>query len=112
MKTLKALKITSILSVLHCLWSIIFVACLIISWHFNSDIITNIGVISIFGWMINPLPVISASISLTLYWDERHSPEAKQLIGKKYIWIFIWPLITSIFYFIAMGFFLYAARGV
>jgi hypothetical protein len=29
---------------------------------------------------------------------ERRSPEARQVIGKKWIWIFVWPVILLVVY--------------
>ena len=30
---------------------------------------------------------------------ERKNQEAKQIMGKKWTWIFVWPVITTFFYF-------------
>ena len=112
MKTLKALKITSILNGIYCFFCIIFAICLIINQYYHTDAIVAIGVIATFGWMLNPTPIISFIICLIFFLTERHSTEAKQTIGKKYIWIFIWPIITTLFYFIAMGFLIEFTGGV
>ena len=112
MKTLKALKITSILNGIFCFFCIIFVICLITNQYYHMEAIVAIGVIATFGWMLNPTPIISFIICFGFFLTERHSTEAKQIIGKKHIWIFVWPVITTVFYFIAMGFLVEITGGV
>ena len=112
MKTLKALKITSILNGIFCFFCITFVICLITNQYYHMDAIVAIGVIATFGWILNPTPIISFIICLIFFLTERHSTEAKQIIGKRRIWIFIWPVITTVFYFIAMGFLVEITGGV
>lgn len=112
MKTVKALKITSILNGIFCFCCIMFVACLNINQHYGIGIIQTIGVIVAFGWLLNPTPVVTFVINLVFFLVERHSSEARQRIGKKWIWVFIWPVITALFYFIAMGFLVEITGGV
>ena len=76
------------------------------------DAITAIVVITTFGWILNPTPIISFIACLAFFLTKHHSTEAKQIIGKKYIWIFVWPAITTMFYFIAMGFLVEITGGV
>lgn len=82
MKTLKALKITSILNGIFCFFCIIFVICLITNQYYHMDAIVAIGVIATFGWMLNPTPIISFIICFGFFLTERHSTEAKQIIEK------------------------------
>lgn len=112
MKTLKALKTTSILNGLFCFFCIVFVICLTTNQYYHMDIIVAIGVIATFGWMFNPTPIISFIVCFGYFLTERHSPEEKQRIGKKYIWIFIWSIVTTLFYFTAMGFLVAITGGV
>jgi len=107
MKTLKALKITSVLQIIYCFCCIIFIISIKVN-HFYSisvirDIVTFIRVLTTFGWLINPIGIISFIICLLLFLTEHKHKENKQLIGKKWIWIFIWPVITAIFYLISLG---------
>lgn len=112
MKTLRSLKITSILNGIFCLFCVVFSICLTVNQIYDISAVKTIGVIAAFGWMLNPTPPVSFIINLVIFLDERHSPEARQLIGKKYIFIFIWPVITTLFYFAAMGFLTALTGGV
>ena len=112
MKTLKALKITSILNSIFCFFCISFVICIITIQYYRTDVIVAIGVISTYGWMLNPTPIISFIICLKFFLNDRHSAEAKQIIGRKYIWIFVQLAIATVFYFIAMGFLVEITGGV
>ena len=112
MKTLKALKITSILNGIYCFCCIVFAVYLTIDQYYSVGAIEVIGVIATFGWLINPSPFVTLIINLVFFLVEWRSPEAKQIIGKKYIWIFVWPVITTLFYFVAMGFLVEITGGV
>lgn len=112
MKTLKALKITSIVNGIFCFCCIIFAVCLTINQYYSLGIIKTIGVIVTFGWLLNPSPLVTLIINLEFFLAERRSSEMRQLIGKKHIWIFIWPIITTLFYFVAMGFLVEITGGV
>ena len=106
MKTLKALKITSILNGIFCLLCIASTVCCAITnyasrhgldWRTPFHIANNL----ILGWIANPIAPISFIICLLMFLRERNQTEQKQLIGKKWIWIFIWPIITTILYLTA-----------
>lgn len=106
MKTLKALKITSILNSIFCFFCIASTACFAIS-HFQclSDdwrTLFKIANVLIYGWVANPVAPISFLVCITFFLIERKQPENSHLIGKKWIWIFIWPIITTFFYFVAL----------
>ena len=105
MKTLKSLKITTILNSIFCFCCITSVICLIVNQSYDMAAITAIYVIATIGWMINPSPTIMFIVNLVMFLVERRSANARQIIGKKYIWIFIWPVITILFFFVALGFF-------
>ena len=106
MKTLKALKITSILNGIFCLCCIISLTCLAINRYCAlgaiENIISVIGGIPLLCWIINPVGIISFIVCLILFLVERKKQEAKQVLGKKWIWIFIWPAITTVLYFISI----------
>ena len=106
MKTIKALKITSVLQIIFCIFCIASTVCFAIShyqciagdnWRTSFDIAN----ILIYGWVVNPVAPVSFIICLVLFLAERKQPENRQLIGRKWIWIFIWPAITTLFYFAA-----------
>ena len=103
MKTLKALKITSVLQIVFCVFCIASTVCFGIS-HFSDSWRTpfRIANILIYGWIANPVVPISFIVCIIFFLIERKQPENSQLIGKKWIWIFIWPVITTFFYFAAL----------
>lgn len=107
MKTLRALRITSILNSIFCLFCVASTVCFAISNYaitHNSDWVTpfEIANILIYGWVANPVALISFIICIIFFLIERKQPENKQLIKKKWIWIFVWPIITTFFYFAAL----------
>lgn len=101
MKTLKALKITSILQSIFCFFCTASSVCFAVSYFCDSRTTFNIANIMIYGWILNPIAIISFIICLALFLAERKQSEAKQVLGKKWVWIFIWPVITTVFYIIA-----------
>lgn len=103
MKTLKALRIAAVLNGIYCLCCIAYAICLTLYQHIHSPVIKTIGVITGLGWLLNPSPVIAFVMCRVRYSAERRSPEARQLIGKKYVWIYLWPVIAAACYFAAMG---------
>ena len=59
MKTLKALKITSILNGIFCFFCVASTVCFAITRYYDSNLFFSIGNILIYGWMINPIGIIS-----------------------------------------------------
>ena len=107
MKTTKALKITSVLNSIFCLFCIASTICFAIA-HYQvlADdqwrTFFSIANILIYGWVVNPVAPISFVVCIVLFLIERKQPESKQLIGKKLIWIFAWPVITTVLYLTAI----------
>ncbi len=101
MKIIKALKITSILNGIFCFFCIASTICFAINCYFNLRVFFDIANILVYGWIINPVGIISFIICLVLFLGERKHPEAKQAMEKKWVWIFIWPVITTVLYLTA-----------
>lgn len=101
MKTLKALKITSVLQIIFCFFCIASTFCFAISRYCDSRFFFNMGNVLVYGWIINPVAIISFVVCLALFISERKQPETKQHLGKKWIWIFAWPVITTVLYITA-----------
>lgn len=112
MKTLKALKITSILNGIFCFFCIASIVCVAINHHYDAYFFSGLGVLLSYGWIINPVGIISFILCLILYLTERKQPDHKQLIGRKWIWIFVWPIITTIFWLFGGGLFVIFTGGV
>ena len=75
MKTLKALKITSILNGIFCFFCVASTVCFAITRYYDSNLFFSIGNILIYGWMINPIGIISFVICLPLFLTERKDHE-------------------------------------
>ena len=102
-KTLKALKITSILNGIFCFFCIASTVCFAINRYFDISQFFSIGNIFTFGWIINPVGIVSFVVCLSLFLSERKNQEAKEVIGRKWVWIFIWLMVTTILYLTAGG---------
>lgn len=98
MKTLKAIKVTSILNSIFCFFCIASTFCFAINRYFDLRIFFDIANILVYGWIISPVGIISFVICLVLFLMEHRDSEAKQVMGKMWIWIFIWPVITTVLY--------------
>ena len=101
MKTAKALKITSVLNGIFCFFCIASTICFAVYRYFDLRVFFDIANLLIYGWVNNPIGIVSFIICMTLFLADRKSPEANQVMGKKCIWIFIWPIITTVLYLIA-----------
>lgn len=101
MKTLKALRITSILNGIFCFFCIASTVCFAVTRYYDSEQFFRIGNILIYGWIINPVGIVSFIVCLALFLAERKNQEPKQVMGKKWVWIFIWPVITTVLYITA-----------
>lgn len=118
MKTLKALKITSVLQIIFCLFCVVSTVGFAIAQYafvHDSDLwrtILEISNVLMYGWITNPVAPISFVVCLVLFLIERRQPENRQFIGKKWIWIFIWPVITTVFYFASAILFVVFTGGV
>ena len=112
MKTLKALKITSILNGIFCFFCIASTVCFAINRYFDIRAFFSVGMILTYGWIINPIGIISFIVCLSMFLSERNNQEAKQVIGKKWIWIFVWPVVTTVFYVSAIIFLVSLTGGV
>lgn len=102
MKTIRALKVTSILNGIFCFFCIASTVCFALNRYFDLRFFFDIANILIYGWMINPVGIISFVVCLVSFVAERKTPEARQVMGKKWIWIFIWPIITTVLYLTAV----------
>jgi len=112
MKTLKALKITSILQIIYCVYCFVPIICLLIGGGSPVSLLTDISILLFYFVVINPIAIICFIICLSYFLSERKNPEQRQLIGKKWIWIFIWPIIATILYITSGGLFAHLTGGV
>lgn len=98
MKTVKALKITSIFQIIYCLYCFVPVLFFVIGDNTGVRIYTELGIF-LFGFtIINPTVITSFCVNISKFLSERNDPVQKKIIGLKWIWIVVWPLITTIFF--------------
>ena len=112
MKTLKALKTATIWNCIFCLSCIISIICFAVNHYYNTNLLSLIGTLFVYGWMVNPIPLILCIRCFKLYLTERKNEKSKQTIGNKWIWIFIWPVITTAFWVLGGGLFVVITGGV
>ena len=112
MKTLKALKAATIWSCIFCLSCIISIICFAVDHYYNTNILSLIGTFFLYGWVANPVPLISCIRCLKLYITELKNEKDKQIIGKKWTMIFVWPVITTAFWVFGGGLFAVITGGV
>ena len=112
MKTLKALKTVTTWNCIFTVSWILSIASLAIDEYCDVSILFSIGILAIYGWMVNPFAIISCFRCLKIYLAERSNPEYKQVIGRKWVWTWIWPIITTILYILGAGLFVKFTGGV
>ena len=112
MKTLKALKITSVFQAIYCLFCFVPIIFLAIGDNTGVFSYTDIGIF-LFGLnVINPTVLVSFLINTSKFSAEKRTPEQKKIIGFKWIGIFVWPVVTTIFFTISGLLFIKYTGGV
>ena len=108
MKTLKYLKRAL-------LWDLIFVVSCglsLIFWALDGKIANLLGVLSLYLWMVNPLPAIYTCKGLRSYWAERKAPVQRAQIGTKWVYFIIGWGITTLVWIFGGGIFVALTGGV
>lgn len=103
MNTLKRLKRLTIFQILYCSFCVL--SC-IFFWIYEStenDRLLSLGILSMYGWCVNPIGPITLIGGLRTYWKERKNEEDRNLIGIKWIWFLIWPVIDTVLYVVSAG---------
>lgn len=96
MRTLKELKSVTIWNCIFCFSCILSTVCLVIDEYCEVNKLFNIGMLAVCGWMVNPFAIISCYRCLKVFLMERKNPDHNKIIGRKWVWIFIWPVVTTI----------------
>lgn len=111
MKTLKTLKITSVLQGTYCAYCLISILLVFVGTRIGAAALVNAAVslyLLTFAAAIHIIPShiipyivpvcagICFFINLVCFVFERKSPEQRKFIGKKWIWIFVWPITVIV----------------
>ena len=102
MKTLKALKITSVIQAIFCTYCLLSTLLIVIGTSVGPIFLANTMLFLFyatveFSILIVPICFI---INLITFIKERKYPEQRNILGKKWIWIFVWPIIATVFFLI------------
>lgn len=65
------------------------------------DVFFSLGNILVYGWIINPIGLISVVVGLMLFFSEKGVDENRQIIGKKWIWFILFFVIDILLYLTA-----------
>ena len=98
MKTIKWLKISAILHVFYCFFCISSLLCYAINRYLDIHIFFYLGNILLFGWIINPIGLITLIVGLILYFSEKSVPDNQIKIGFKWIWFVMFFIIDLLLY--------------
>ena len=102
MKLQKSLAITSILQSVFCLICIASSICFGICRYTGDRTFFEAGNTLTPYWMLNPIAFPCFVVNLYYYIYERHESEFKRRVGRKWVWVFLWPVITTVMYLAAL----------
>ena len=112
MKTLKALKTATIWNCVFCFSCVLSIIYFGINDYYDVGVLFRIGDIAVCGWMVNPFAIISCLRCLKVYLAERKNPDYKQKIGKKWVWVLVFPVITTALWILGFLLFVRFTGGV
>lgn len=97
MKTLRVLKITSIIQAIFCFFCLAVIGCLFLGASLDHSILISIACLLLFGTVNFSMyiPPVCFFINLIYFLGDRKNPEQRKLIGKKWIWIFVWLIVGT-----------------
>ena len=103
MKTTKALKTTSIIQIAFCVYYLLSFLLIVIGTNWGPIALANIALFLFYFFTCYSIIIIPICffINLGFFISDCHNPEQKKLLGKKWIWIFVWPVITAACYFLS-----------
>ena len=101
MRTIKWLKTSIVLQSIFAFFCIASSLCFAINRYFDLRILFTLGNILIYGWIINPIGLISVVVGLMLFFSEKSNNEHRKIIGKKWIWFIVFLVIDILLYLIA-----------
>ena len=103
MKTLKALRISSVFQAVYCFFCVLSSVLFLIYKSTDMDILVGLGVLAMYGWSINPVGPVTLAVGMVLFSGERKDPVQKERIGKKWLWFIAWFVIDTVLWVLAGG---------
>ena len=102
MKTIKWLKTSIVLQSIFAFFCIASSLCFAINRYFYLRFFFSLGNVLVYGWIINPIGLISVVVGLVYYFSEKSEDKNRKIIGKKWIW-FIAFFVIDILLFLTTG---------
>ena len=103
MKTIKWLKTSIVLQSILAFFCIASSVCFAINRYFDLRIFFTLGNVLIYGWIINPIGLISIVVGLILFFSEKDKDGNRKIIGKKWIWFIVFFVIDTFLYLACGG---------
>ena len=103
MRTIKWLKTSIVLQSIFAFFCIASSLCFAINRYFDLRFFFTLGNILNYGWIINPIGLISVVVGLIFFFSEKGKDENRKIIGKKWIWFIIFFIIDTLLYIISGG---------
>lgn len=102
MKTLTSLKITSAVQALYCIYCLLSTLLIIVGVRIGPVILANVMLIIFYSTVEFSIFIMPACfvVNLVFFIIERQYPQQRAILGKKWIWIFVWPVIVTVFFLI------------
>ena len=101
MKTIKWLKTTIVLQSIFAFFCIASSLCFAINRYFDLRVFFSLGNILVYGWLINPIGLISVVVGFILFFSEKSNDENRKIIGTKWIWFIVFFIIDILLYLTA-----------
>ncbi len=98
MKTIKWLKISIVLQSIFAFFCISSPVCFILNRYSDTNLFFSIGNILMYGWIFNPIGLVSVIVGFILFFTEKGVIENRKIIGKKWIWFILFLVIDVILY--------------
>lgn len=108
MKRQKTLKRITIFQILYCTCCVLSCILFLIHDHTENYRLHELGMLFMFGWIINPIGPITLIVGLL---DHIPTHEAKE-VSPKWIWFILWPVIDTILWIVSGGIMVKVTGGV
>jgi len=101
MRTIKWLKTSIVLQSIFAFFCIASSVCFAFHRYFDLLVFFTLGNILIYGWIVNPIGLISVIAGLIIFFSEKDVEENRRIIGKKWIWFILLFVIDILLYLTA-----------